>query len=708
MQRKARKQFFTALALALALGAPVAVLAYAQILTAVWIPAMLALLLIGLPPVAYTVARSMLLGLFDLDLSPVKHLPIRVFFTTLAAYCVAATAYVTARLMSLAWPARTGNPPLHFVHGAAVWLHPAGHVAAALLIVAVLNGLAIYFAGWAIGISRGQDARRSLGRMICGMAAALVVANGFLWLFLGVLSAAAAELARGIEASFLGAWLGRGYAGPFLTMHIEAAFAALVTLGLYAGLGVYGGRALGRKPTVAAVVGVLMAVMVLGWGAPALVFWLGRWHEPLLLVVVVCAVLVKYFHGADHTYEMIARASAPLPAPNTVLTANKRKCAILVAAAGGGIQAAAWTAQVLKGLHDDRGAEFDRSLAALSGISGGSVGCACYAHWLTNGNATANQAARDPVKAAADSSLDEVAWGLAWPDLIRLFAPWLVADRMDRALAMERAWAGNLSAQHDPASSPLWQALSEWNGKAATGALPAIFMGSTMVNTGGPLILGTSRVSGSAGHPISADWLEGDRLHVRGSEPMDIPVLRAARLSASFPFVSPAARPREANRQPHMADGGFFDNYGTATLTEWLDQALEGQQSVGGSVERVLLIQTQGFPRGAETLPAPEASHEGWPFQMAAPLVTLANFRNAGQGSHRGNELGLLKQKWAERGVEIDESVFEFNQGDAPLSWHLMPKQKAALAEAWAGAFDTEDSSVTHERERVRKFLAGC
>ena len=46
----------------------------------------------------------------------------------------------------------------------------------------------------------------------------------------------------------------------------------------------------------------------------------------------------------------------------------------MVTAAGGGIQAAAWTAQVLTGLDEIYGKEFSDSIGVVSSVSGGSVG----------------------------------------------------------------------------------------------------------------------------------------------------------------------------------------------------------------------------------------------------------------------------------------------------------------------------------------------
>jgi hypothetical protein len=463
---------------------------------------------------------------------------------------------------------------------------------------------------------------------------------------------------------------------------------------LYAALGIYGSKVLGKDKMVAALIGPLMAVLVLGWAGSAAQFFLGRWHIPLLLVVAVAGWINGMLPWSDHTYNLLPRNDTPAPEPFQVLMAKDRSCAIVVSAAGGGIQAAAWTAKVLQELHNQFGAEFDRALCLVSSISGGSTGTACYVDWLKRG---APQLAISPFNAASASSLDEVSWGLAWPDLLRVLIAW--PFQMDRALAMEQAWIQNSG------SGTLNQPLSDWNPPTARGDLPAIIMNSTMVEVGGPLLLGTSDVNSPETGRKSSCWWDGDELHVDDGRKLDIPVVRAARLSATFPFVTPAARPVKANHEPHMMDGGFYDNYGMATLTEWVEQALEEQasKSTPGSerVKRVLVVQVNGFPRS--DFAPPKKSSGGWVSQLIAPIKILVNVRTAGQVSHRDVELSLLKGKWRARGIEIDNVNFELDEKNAPLSWHLMPRQRAAVEDAWTG-----NPYVVRAREKVANFLRAC
>ena len=78
-------------------------------------------------------------------------------------------------------------------------------------------------------------------------------------------------------------------------------------------------------------------------------------------------------------------------------------------------------------------------------------------------------------------------------------------------------------------------------------------------------------------------------------------VFTAARLAASFTYVSPATRRDGPGSAYHVVDGGYYDDYGMTTLTEWLDEGLEGvgRPSHGGAISRVLVIQIRSSPAEA-------------------------------------------------------------------------------------------------------------
>src|SRR5205823_5102490 len=150
----------------------------------------------------------------------------------------------------------------------------------------------------------------------------------------------------------------------------------------------------------------------------------------------------------------------------------------------------------------------------------------------------------------------------------------------------------------------------------------------------------------------------------------DVQIVTAARLSASFTYVSPAARPDLDGPQFHVVDGGYYDNYGMTTLMQWLQQALEES---GAPPKRILVVQIRGTP--PDPPDRPDAWH-GWFYQAWAPLEAMLQVRTTGQLSHNEEEFRRLQQQWASRGVEIDNAVFQFCGARPPLSWHLSGHDK--------------------------------
>lgn len=480
--------------------------------------------------------------------------------------------------------------------------------------------------------------------------------------------------------------------------HIAAAAGFALALVFYVSLGLYGYTRLGKKATVPALCSALMVMMMACSTLSALSFFLDLWHVPLLLVLIVAGVVTAQSNHSDHYYELKERPHdvKPAPTPIETLRATKRMQngrIVVVAANGGGIQAAAWTAHVLEQLgHLSPG--FRPSLRLISSVSGGSLGSVCYTYWLARGAA----GARRPSDSAARSSLDEVAWGLGWPDLMSSLFPWGTKRFVGRGRALERAWVANCATPEDP-TSLLDLPLSRWNDGVISGDLPAVIMNATIVESGQRLLFGTTRFSETENCRARVD---ATTLHGRKH---DVPAVTAARLSASFPYVTPAARSFLHGAQPHVVDGGYYDNYGMSTLVEWLDEALVDDEAAGTAsvVESVLVIQIHGSPVAKNSNPREaNLSNRGWFFQILAPLLTLNKVRGAGQIAHNDLELEQLQQKWFAHNVPIHTVTMEFPDQDAPLSWHLTRLQKENIIDRW----DRGDE-VKHARDQIIRFLDG-
>jgi len=649
------------------------------------VPLILIVLLLSLPFVSFcTGAKSLLRGLFDLT-------PLSMFVVTLTTMALSGTACMTAYLILRHGGERIGIGPFPGpLQNSWPWW---GWVLTMILLSSpIVLKSALFSAG-------ENHSRRSLllaallGTLLAGgMARELIVASSEL---------VPKETSAWIENKIAGSWAFVGYAARGRTDasghstdpwqdHVCAGEAFLFTLGLYVLIGIYGGLRLGKSRTVPALCSALMLATMIGWMLAAITFFFDLWHVPALIIVLIVGTITAQSQQSDHFYDLKDKpVKNQAPDPGTVAHGTRRL--ILAAANGGGIQAGAWAAQVLAGLQRDCGEKFAASLRMISSVSGGSVGNACFVGWLADPAGT-----KPPDEAASESSLDEVAWGLAWPDFIRALFPWISRRLIGRGRALEIAWSRNIILQLGH-PSPLDAAMSNWNDRVAHGQLPAVVMNGTIAETGERLLMATTHIQ----HPGRARVDAAD-LHVINGQPRDIAAVTAARLSATFPYVTPASRSDAPGPRPHIVDGGYYDNYGMSTLVEWLDEALT---TAGAAIDSVLVIQIHGAPVGNESALAAnpkEITNRGWFYQAIVPLLTLDAVRSSGQIAHNDIELSLLRQKWAaKRNLPIHSMVFEFPNEDAPLSWHLTHTEIEAIRSAW--------NTPTQARKRalVCQFIDG-
>jgi hypothetical protein len=155
----------------------------------------------------------------------------------------------------------------------------------------------------------------------------------------------------------------------------------------------------------------------------------------------------------------------------------------------------------------------------------------------------------------------------------------------------------------------------------------------------------------------------------------------AARLSATFPFVTPAAHCEDCldGRAEYVVDGGYIDNYGTESLVEWLEQVLQVDRSV-----EVDVVQIVSFPEGETVRSAP--SHSLPQSQVVAPIKAVLNVRTPGQGRRGLRDVEELSKRFEHR-VHSYRFVYDgCDEGSAaPLSWHLTAGQKSELDKTWDG-----------------------
>jgi hypothetical protein len=388
------------------------------------------------------------------------------------------------------------------------------------------------------------------------------------------------------------------------------------------------------------------------------------------VALLVPALLYGVF-GTDHEFEVraapAARAQPALGAGDVVRAraarAGERASGrlVAVAASGGGIAAAYWTALVMVELQRATGGAFADALALVSASSGGSVGATYYVDAFDGGRPPPEPALREIPARAARTSLDAMAWGLVYPDLLRYVAPPLVPQRYDRGWALEQRFASALA--RDPAPT-----LASWREGVAAGWRPASIWNATLVESGERLLLST--FDPNAG--LAADGWRARTLAdlCPGG---DLDATTAARLSATFPYVTPIARPRceagEAARY-HVADGAYYDNFGVMSAVEFLRTAAPAFAPAG--VGRILLVQIRASDTTRRAAPREES---GFRFAALGPLETMLAAQGESQIARNDLEIALLR---ASLPAPLDTVVFELRAPRA-LSWHLPERDRAAI-----------------------------
>jgi hypothetical protein len=426
------------------------------------------------------------------------------------------------------------------------------------------------------------------------------------------------------------------------------------------------------------VLNFLLLVLIFWSGLlAALTFLVDRFRFPVLLVLAVFLFGVAYLGSSDHVFSTVKLQDHPALRTPELAFQNAPVPLIVVAAAGGGIQSAAWTSRVLCGLRADKSvSNFQDSVLAISGVSGGSVGAMFYVRCLE-----APAGDDSPATWAQNSSLEAVAWGLTHPDLRRIFFPgpetsWSHADRgwaLERSLLKSAHFEQQRRRLADAHHNPDW---------------PVLLLNSTDALTGDPAVFTNSRFP----ERKSSDHHFVRNFH-QSNQGRDVLLETAARMSAAFPYVSPEARPDNPPTMPigtHLGDGGYFDNSGVFMLSEWLKVAVS--TSAPGS-KRVLILQLDAFP---DSEPPVTDKLKKWYYQIGSPITTMLTVRSEGQ-IVRDSAVGEDLQKLLNAaGFETTWMLVRYTSppvitmsdgmacpSDPPLSWHLTPHEKRCIDTAW-------------------------
>lgn len=362
---------------------------------------------------------------------------------------------------------------------------------------------------------------------------------------------------------------------------------------------------------------------------------------------------------------------------------------VFVAAEGGGIRAAYFTAQVLAAIQD-RCPAFARHLFVISGVSGGSVGAATFAGIADASTAVdvkadlgcpGELAGRGQFAEQAEAVLRADYLGpltatLLFPDALQRLLPFRV-PAWDRARTLEETVERSFKAEikSDFMERGLY---AYWRPDRN---VPILMFNATSVETG-------HRTAASPVYPTE------ERFHRLTTffdfAPFtDFRISTMAVTSARFPLVTPAAALTNGDGKRRFVDGGYFENSGAATLSEAVDVAMQMAAVYKFSI-RPVVIRIGNSPSMLAATEKKKATQEAQENQQPAmglgellsPVRTMANTRTA-RGVLAAEALKTGITTMQDNGVLSDYVEFQIGV-DAipiPLGWQLASTTRNALVD---------------------------
>jgi hypothetical protein len=241
----------------------------------------------------------------------------------------------------------------------------------------------------------------------------------------------------------------------------------------------------------------------------------------------------------------------------------------LIAAEGGGLYAAQFTAKVLARLQD-RCPNFAQHVFAISSVSGGSLGASVFSSLAkkhaTNGPPQECRLGSRVFEDKVDKFLNRdflapIVARAFFADFLQLFLPrQLSVPQFSRGRALEeaieRAWVDVEGEGDNPFRNPY---LSHWRPDEIG---PALLLNTTSVSDGRQVVIS----------PFGLDTDNADHavgyLHLRPEFPTnrDLTMGSAVGLSGRFPWILPVAMVGDEKKSVPLVDGAYFEGSGIETL----------------------------------------------------------------------------------------------------------------------------------------------
>jgi len=329
---------------------------------------------------------------------------------------------------------------------------------------------------------------------------------------------------------------------------------------------------------------------------------------------------------------------------------------VVVCASGGASRAAFWTAVVLDRLGQEL-TGFDQSVRMITGASGGMVGASYYVSQLYEKQ---NGAERPSWLDQIDTNpLPGLANHIALKELPMLMLPRPPWKHEDRGTVLENEFVWR--PDRKPALNMPIRDLREFE---ATGRLPSLVFSPVIVDDGRRLLISNLDLGSMAvnrgdelvgdSHPLPETASQRDVVSslaaieffkcFQTANGDALKLGTAARMSASFPFVSPAVN-LPCDPPLRLVDAGYYDNFGVNLAAIWIGEHWKYLQELG--VSGIVMVQVRAFLGRAERISPPLGTESAFDLSrgfelIGSPIKAFGSGRFTGSVFRNDSELSAL------------------------------------------------------------------
>lgn len=394
---------------------------------------------------------------------------------------------------------------------------------------------------------------------------------------------------------------------------------------------------------------------------------------------------------------------------------NSKFPIFIIGVQGGGSRSAYWSSLLLSKF-EEKSNKFHKHIYALSSVSGGSLGSAVFVGLLENS-----------IKSKEDNYgffkksknilgydfLSPLTTNFLYCDALQRFIPVPIND-FDRSKALERSWENSWRSiiKDEPVFNKslyyIWYSRENQNFKYE---IPSLFLNSTLVESGKRVILSNIDYKN-----IETEFIElGSKLEYLNRMRLSTAVL----MSARFPYVTPTGRiykepdqifkDKKDNIFGHLADGGYYDNFGILTIRDVLkdiDTAVKKQPDDDLFTEEfknnflnniyLILIKNEEY----------KITKEKYPFYMLLefmhPIELIKNIYNERSNINNGIFKNILGDNYQDQILEIN--IIK-GKTDVPLGWFLSNEGQKIVDDYINVLFDLEGTG-DESKKNVKKILA--